>query len=362
MLGLLAMALTAFMIYTLVRNALVGIQLSGEDHYNENVELIIPITTRTEFYLEPWLKSLESFKSLNGRLKIHLLVDGHHPAMVAWQEVSHKLPYVELHSFPMRPEGTYPVPWMINQVAPQIISQVVIIGDAELVPTEGAFLSLSKLVQDKQKPFFVLPQTERISTLGEAVALLNPTLALASVFGFRKYRRNLSHPLMSIAQGWIGMPLKVFKNLDLGSGTYPSWKQAVVRKWDVEKESYGLAFGEKHLKRHYPEDIGIHIQQLKIYWEELWSKGDRTGLWLFALALFIWSFPVICFFSHPFWALAMIALLAIYRFFSKIVFQESLAATILHPIACIVWIGTFIWWGLTGLKSRWGSQGPVKTN
>ena len=180
------------------------------------------------------------------------------------------------------------------------------------------------------------------------------------MIGFKKYRRNLSHPLMSIAQGWIGMPLEVFKHLDLGSSSSPSWKQSIVRRWDGDKQSYGLAFGEKHLKRHYPEDLGIHIQQLKIYWEELWSKGDRTGLWLFALALFIWSFPIVCFFTHPFWALAMIALLAIYRFFSKIVFQESLAATILHPFACVAWIGTFFWSLIAGLKSRGETQGQVK--
>ena len=361
MLGLLAMGLTAFMIYTLVRNALIGIQLNPDDHYSGNIELIIPVTARTEFYLEAWMKSLESIKNLNGRLKIHILVDGHHPAMVAWQELNHKLPYVELHSFPMRPENAAPVPWMIHQISSQIISGVVIIGDAELVPTEAAFTSLSKLVQDKQKAFFVLPQTEHINIIGESIALLNPTLALASVFGFKKYRKNISHPVMSIAQGWIGMPLSVFQKLELGKSTYPSWKQVVVRQWDKDGEAYGLAFGEKLLKRHYPDNLSIHIQQLKIYWEELWSKGDRTGLWLYALALFIWAFPLICFFSHPFWAFGMVGLLAVYRFFSKIVFQESWGAVFLHPFGCIVWIGTFIWWCVTGLKSRYGTQGQVRS-
>lgn len=358
MLGFLVIGLTAFMIFTLVKNALTGTQLRSDETYTGTVELIIPITHRSEFYLEPWLKSLHSFRSLQGRVKIHLLIDGHHPAMTAWEELQHKLPYVELHTFSMRPENTYPVPWMIQQVAHNIAAPVVIIGDAELVAEEAAFISLARLVSEKKKPYFVLPQTIKRTLLGEAVAVLNPTLALASVFGFKKYRRNISHPLISVAQGWIGLPLEKFKALEIGKSSHASWKQSILRQWERERSDYGLAFGEKFLTRYYPEELSIQIQQMKIYWEELWLKGDRKGLWLFAVSLFIWSFPVLCFATHPFWAIISILLLCIYRFFSKVVFQESWLTILLHPIGCVVWIGTFTWWGVSGLKSRYGTQGP----
>ncbi|MFP5384657.1 MAG: hypothetical protein ACLGHN_01165 [Bacteriovoracia bacterium] len=359
MLGLAALALTVIMIYTLVKNALIGTQLSSGDTFAGTIELIIPITSRSEFYLEPWMKNLSYFRELSDKVRIHIIIDGHHPAVSAWQELHQKLPYVELHSFLMRPLGRDAVPWMLEQISPKIQGDVVILGDAELVPTESAFLSISKLVSEKQKPYFVLPQTHRQNILGEAVASLNPTLALASIFGFRKIRRNVSHPLVSIAQGWMAMPLSFFQKFEWSKVNIPSWKEALAKGWDLENKSYILAFGEKHLQRYYPEDLRIQALQLRTYWEELWLKGERTGLVLYLVVLFIWSFPLLFFVSHPFWSLASLLLLILYRFFTKIVFQESWGAMILHPLACIVWLGTFFWWAITGLRTKYAQKRPV---
>lgn len=359
MLGLLALGLTSLMIYTLVKNALIGIQLNTEDKFAGTMELIIPITSRSEFYLEPWIKNLSAFTSFSGHLRIHILIDGHHPAVNAWQELHQKLPYVELHSFLMRPLGREAVPWMIEQIAPQIKGDVVVIGDAELVPTEHAFMSLGHKVSERQKAFFVLPQTHRQNVLGEAVAAINPTLALASIYGFRRIRRNVSHPLVSIAQGWMGMPLSFFQSFDFSKVNIPSWKEALAKGWDLENKTYILAFGEKHLLRYYPEEIKIQLYQLKTYWSELWLKGERTGLVLFLVTLLIWSFPLFFFIWHPLWSIASFLLLILFRFFSKIVFQESWGAMMLHPLACLAWIGTFVWWALTGLNSKYRSRRPA---
>lgn len=352
MLGFLALGLTAVMIYTLVKNALIGTQLGTHDAFHGPVELIIPMNSRSEFFLEPWLKNLNSFHSGHDKIKIHILVDGHHPMSDAWQELHQKLPYVELHSFPLRPLGRESIPWMIEQIAPQIKADVVIIGDAELVADEAAFLSVGHLVSQKQRPYFILPQTAKLSILGEAVALLNPTLALASVYGFRKMRRNFSHPLVSIADGWMGMPLKLFKEFEWDKINISSWKEALAKSWDMENKTYLLSFGEKHLIRYYPENLKIQIQDLVSKWDELWNKGERTGLILFLVILFIWSFPILCLASHPFWAMASLLFLVLYRFFTKIVFQESFSAILLHPVGCLIWLGTFIWWGISGLKTK----------
>lgn len=355
MLGLFVFSITLVMIFTLVKNALTGKQLSSSDTYDGSIELIIPITSRSEFYLEPWMKSLEAFQKLPGNLKIHILIDGHHPAVTAWQELHHKLPYVELHSYLNRPKGTNPTTWMVEQISSKITGSVVIIGDAELVPTEYAFSAVGKYVSLKNRSYFVLPQTAKSNIFGEAIALINPTLALVSVFGFKKFRKNLSHPLMSIAQGWMGMPLATFKQIDFNNIEVVSWKHALAREWDQSGTDYSLAFGERHLRRYYPEDLKVQIRQLKTYWEELWASGDRTGFWLYLTALFIWSFPVIFFASHPFWSIGSLFLLTLYRFFSKIVFQESWGGIFLHPFGCLVWIGTFVWWALTGVKTRYAS-------
>lgn len=356
MLGLVTLGLTVVMIYTLVKNALVGTQLSSEDKYHGTLELIIPITQNSEFYLEPWLHNLSGFQSLQGHVRIHILIDGHHPAMNAWQELHQKLPNVELHSFVSRPLGRNSVPWIIEQISSKITGDVVIIGDAELVPTEHAFMSLGKLVSDKQKAYFVLPQTHKQSLLGETIAVLNPTLALASVFGFRKFRRNVSHPLVSISQGWMGMPLSLFRSFDWSKVNIPSWKEALAKGWDVENKTYILAFGEKHLLRYYPENLQAHVNQLGTLWEELWNKGERTGVWLYLAVLFIWSFPVVCLLTHPFWALGSFLLLILYRFFTKIVFQESWGAMFLHPLGSAIWLGTFLWWGAGSLKKNYGKK------
>ncbi len=353
MLGLLVIGFTVLMIYTLVKNALFGKQLSADDLYTGSTDLIIPITYRSEFYLEPWIKALGTFQS--GQVRIHLLIDGHHPSMTAWHELSQKLPNVELHTFLSRPEGTPAVAWMLEKVAPHIRGEVVIIGDAELVPTAQAFSSLSKLILDKDRPYFVMPQTAKLNLVGESLALLNPTLALASVFGFKKYRRKMTFPLLSVAQGWMGMPLKTFQNLNFAGITQESWKQALTKKWEEVNVDFHLAFGERQLLRFYPEDLKVQIFQMKSYWGDLWNQPDKNGFWLFLVALFIWSFPLLCFFSHPFWSLASFTLLILYRFFSKIVFQESWGAIALHPLACIGWIGTLVWWTIDGAKTKYGS-------
>ncbi len=356
MLGLLALGLTAVMIFTLVKNALIGTQLSAKDSFTGTVELLIPISTHSEFYLEPWVRNLSYMRSVGGQVRIHILIDGHHPAINAWRELNQKIPYVEIHTYLTKPPGREGVPWMIEQIAPMITADVVIIGDAELVPTEEAFASIGKLVSEKQKAYFVLPQTQRLTVVGEAIAAINPTLALASVFGFRRIRRNVSHPLVSIAQGWMGMPSALFRSFDWSKVNIPSWKEALAKGWDVENKSYILAFGERHLLRYYPEDVMVQALQLKTYWEELWRKGERNGLCLYLAVLFIWSFPVFFFLSHPFWSLASLILLVLYRFFTKIVFQESFTSMLLHPVAVVVWVGTFLWWAFEELQLRFGRR------
>lgn len=356
MLGLIVIGLTTFMIFTLVKNALFAKQLSSDDTYSGSIDLLIPIAKDSEFFLEPWLHSLHKLSS--GQINIHILLDAQNPTMDVWDQLKERLPHVTLHIFENRPLGARPIPWLLGNMANKVLSDIVIIGDPELVPTEQAFLSVGKIIQDKKRPVYVIPQTAKISTLGEAIAILNPTLALISVYGFRRLRRNISYPLMSIAQGWMGMPVEVFKRLDLGHSVFASWKEACSKRWDMEGTKYILTFGEKHLQRYYPESASIHIFKMKSYWNELWNLEDKKGFTLYLVALFVWAFPVLFFFSHPFWSFASFILLAMYRFFSKIVFQESIGSLVLHPIGALIWVGTFFWWLIDGLQARWG----LKTN
>lgn len=350
MLGIVALGLTVVMIYTLVKNALVGTQLNKADQFAGSVDLIIPITPQSEFYLEPWKERLQDFQKAN--VNIHILIDGHHHSINAWQQLKEHLPRLEIHSFLMKPEGRKTTPWMIEQVRNKITSDIVIIGDSELVPQEATFLSLGKLVTEKQKSFFVLPQTAKKNILGEAIAVLNPTLALASVFGFKRIRKNISHPLLSISQGYMAMSRESFQNLDWGKININSWKEAIAKAWDIEGKTYLLAFGEKLLQRYYPDDVKTQMRQLYQSWGTLWKHGDRTGLFLYLAVLFLWAYPILCFASNPFSSLGSFLLLILYRFFTKIVFQERWSAMALHFFGALVWVGSFVYWVFLGVKQK----------
>lgn len=351
MLGLLALGLTCVMIYTLVKNALIGHQLSSDEKFSGNIELIIPFPSHSHFFPEPWFQTLNDFK-FSSQIKIHFLVEGHPSSTEALIDLERKFSFIKIHQFLVLPPDREAVPWMLEQIKPKISSEVVIIGDPELVGIEQAFMSIGKLVTDKQKSYFFLPQTAKLNIPGEAIALLNPTLALASVFGFRRIRKNFSNPLLSISQGWMAMPLVRFNEFDWSKVRIGSWKEALAKIWEIENKTYLLAFGEKQLLRYYPRDIKVQIKDLKNYWAHLWNNGERTGFWLFTSALFIWSFPILCMMTHPFWSLGSLVLLTLYRFFTKIVFQESWRAMLLHPLACILWVGTLAWWATSGLKIK----------
>lgn len=343
MLGLLALGLTAIMIFTLVKNALLGKQISKDDTFAGSIELMLPITTTSEFHLEAWQNFLKTSLFIPGQVKVHLLVDGHHSQLQLWQDQKSSLPFLEIHTFAMRPEHVEPVSWMLDQMSSKVQGQIVIIGDSQLVPTAHVFLSIAKTIVEKKRSYFIVPQTMKLNVLGEAVAVLNPTLAFTSFFGPQKWRTNFAHPLLGASQGWMAMDLAVFKDLDFKTIKPLNWKETISRQWETKRKTYHLAFGEKHLLRSYPEDFKGLTLNLKKQWEVLWNKRDKMSFFLFAVSIFIWSFPVVCLMTHPFWAIASFLLLILFRFFSKIVYQESWGSIFLHAIGCVFWIGTFFW-------------------
>lgn len=351
MFGLLALGLICIMIYSLIRNALKGKQLSKTDEYQGTIELLIPIGPRSEFHLEAWIATIPTFSFTPGQLKIHILIDGHHNSLHAWQELKNRLPYLEIHTFTQRPAHVEGSAWMIDQFMPRVSGSVVIVGDSEIVPTGAAFLSVARNVKEKNRSYFVVPQTAQTSLLGESVAVLNTTLAFISVFGQKRWRKNFSHSLLGISSGWMAMPLEIFRALDLKGARFSGWKETIARQWDEQGKDFFLAFGEKQLVRHYPETLGSMATSLVEEWQDLWNKRSKRGFYCFLTILFLWSFPVVFFITHPLWSVPGIMLLVLYRFFSKIVFQESWAAVILHPFGCLYHIMTLLWWGWNQIRA-----------
>lgn len=334
MIGLLALGLTSIMIFTLVKNALFGKQLSKEDQTNAIINLILPLSPSLEVSFEAWQKSITSFRLSSSQLKIHVLIDGAHPSLNSWDQLQKSSSLLTIHHFSMRPTQYSPIPWMLEQITHQIHGQVVIIGDPDLVPTQEALLSTAKNVIENNRSYFVIPQTAKENVMGEAINSLNPTLAFTSFFGFHKWRQNLTHPLLSISEGYMGMSLKDFQEIDFKAMQSSSWKDGISRQWEKCGKNYHLAFGEKLLLRYYQGDFKSLVLRSKNDWGDLWEKKDKSSFWLFLVATFLWSFPFLFLLSHPLQSLASFFLLVLYRFFSKIIFQESWTAIALHPLAC----------------------------
>lgn len=358
MLGLLVIGLTLFMIYTLVKNALFGKQITNSDHFTGTIDLILPIEQGTRFYREEWSRALTHLRGVN--LKIHVLIDGHHPEIESWRAITQMTGLAEVNSFLTRPVDIEAVPWMIQQIYPRLTGDVVIVGDPELVPTEVTFSSLARIVKDKERVYITLPQTAKKNILGEAISLLSPTLAFASFYGFKKFRRTLSHPFLSISEAWLAMPREVFTKIQLNTLKDHSWKVSFMTALENAGVHVFIAFGEKHLIRQYPEFFEDYLRAMRDEWGALWAS-NRKSFWFFVGVMFVWSFPVICLMTHPIWAMVSISLLLLYRFFSKIVFQESWIAVFLHPVASLAWLTTLVWWIATSARANKGTGTIFKT-
>jgi hypothetical protein len=352
MLGLLALGLTCLMIYTLIRNALMGKQLSAHHGPALPVEILLPITQKSHFNAHSWCEALNSSEMGPSGVKIHLLIDGHHPGITQWQEAQKNTAALVIHSFPMRPKDVVPETWMLEQVSPHITAPVVIIADPEIAPLSAAFQSVAQVIADKKRCTFFVPQTAKKKALSEAIALLNPTLAYLSLAGPGRWRSKFAPSLMAMAQGWMAMGQEDFRQIDFTLLGPWHFKEGLARHWKHKNRRLYLGFGEKFLQRQYAENLSDLLLELNQRWQDLWEEKNRSSLWLYLLAVVLWSFPLIFLFTHFFWSIASFGLLVIYRFFTKIIFQESSLAVLLHPVACIFLIGSGLRFFLQNLMSR----------
>lgn len=351
--GLPILFFVIFMIYTLIKNALVSAQLSPRDRFNGKIDLIIPMTENSLFFQNAWLEQLSSKDWPESSFKIHLLfTDSFSKDSKDWLELKENLPFIHIHQMNERPLGKEAVPWMLSQIKDSINGDVVILGDSEVVPTLQAFYSAGNLITEQKKSYFIFPQNYRYSIIQESLTSLNTNLALLSLFGFKRLRRSFSHPLFSLAKGWMCMPSQIFHEMDWKSVNFPNWKECLMKTWDLKNKTFQIAFGEKQLSLHSPKSIENLVISMKENWNNLWSQSDRVTLGLFAMILYIWAYPMLSLFSSPFFAIMIGLLLLIYRIVSKIIFQESWPAIILHPISSLVWPATLVWWAAEALINK----------
>ena len=338
MLGLLALGFTSLMIYTLVKNALFGIQLNKTSSYHGSIDLIIPIASHQEINLEYWEKAIYSYSPLSDQLKIHFLFDGLQPDIEMWKKISSLNKQIKIHHFTQRPPDREPCSWMLDQISSLLDSSLVMITDPQTIPEPEALISLGSFMTEKQIPIYCIPQTAQVSTLGEVIFSLNPTLAFISLFGTKKWRQLFGQSLLGTSEGLLCLDLKLFKEIDFKSVRLTSWKDSVSRKMQESGMQFQIAFGEKYLKRFHSATPQLALEEITKTWEIMWSKNNKSAFWIYLASVFVWSFPVLCLITHPFWSLASFFLLVLFRFFTKIVFQESWTSVALHPLGSGFWV------------------------
>ena len=338
MLGLLALGFTSLMIYTLVKNALFGIQVNKTSSFHGSIELIIPIAPHQEINVEQWEMAINSFTALSDRLKIHFLFDGLQPELETWNKMTSQYSWIKVHHFTQRPKDRESCSWMLDQISQIVDSSLVMITDPQTIPEREALVSLGGFMMEKKMTIYSIPQTAQVSTISEAIFSLNPTLAFISLFGTKKWRKHFGQSLFGISEGLICLDLKLFKEVDFKSVRLTSWKDSVARKMQEQGTQFQIAFGEKFLRRFHAETPQLALEEITQVWEMLWDKSNKSAFWIYLASVFVWSFPILCLITHPFWAMASFFLLVLFRFFTKIVFQESWTSVALHPVGSGFWV------------------------
>jgi hypothetical protein len=331
---IISLALMGWMIFTLVKNAIIGVQLGPKDEYHESLEIILPITGTDYFYAEEWIKRIKTFHLFKqNNLRIHFLMDKHNPQTHILQGLEKDISFIEVHTFTILPENIQIVPWMISQISDQIKGKNVIVGDAEIIPTEEGLRSMAYNCDKHERPLLVLPQMARTHFAGEALESLSPSLALISFLTLSRRAKAYFYPLLEISNCWIIMKLEVFKDISWEKQNLPQWKHCVTHSWETKNIPLKLAFGEKHLTKYYPTPFKEHVNKLFKSTEALWELKNKNGLFLFLIFQFLWFIPIGFLGVYPLWTILGLFLLVLYRFFTKIIFQESWISVALHPIS-----------------------------
>ncbi len=338
---LISLILMSWMIFTIVKNAIIAIQLNPKDHYKDSLELIVPILPEDYFNPEIWKKSFLEFQQLNvNNFRIHFLIEKHHSQSNELENLQKTFPFIEIHFFTTGPENIDAAPWMISQIKDQIKGKFVLLGDPDVIPSEKGLISIAYNLEKFERPLIVLPQVSQQNPIGEALESLGPGVALISLVTIKRKAKYFFYGLIGLSKSWLGMSLSQFKEITWQNHKNFSWKDYLYKHWEYSEAKLKLAFGEKFLIKHYPENYQLHLKSIFKYYQFLWTKGDRNTLFLYFMFQFIWFIPLALFWVYPLWTVAGLILILFYRFFTKIIFQESWISVCMHPISnCLHFVG-----------------------
>lgn len=341
MLGLITLGLMLVMIYGLVSLAVKG-KVANTHAPKSNAKFSVCMILKDQHALTPLqLQHNLEIISRFPQADFLLMVQGVEAEVHAYEEMQKRFPALKVYMVPNHPPVASVSGWMMQELLKLAQGDYIILLHSQLDLDENMIESALNESIHNNKAVYGLAQIKRDFFLAESVFALTPQLLIASLKIPQKWKNSIRLSALTDFTNYFLLlsrtQLKSMGDLDLSS------KGAISTLWQElsNKDELKFMYGERHLARRVPPTRSLIHFEVRQLWTRLLGAKDKTSLILFILALLIWSFPWMFAITHPYWALVGFFLLGIYRFFTKIVFQESWPNIILHPVACVFW-----WYGL----------------
>ncbi len=341
MVGLIALALMIIMIYGLVSLAVRG-KVAGPNAPKANSRFSICMILKDQHALSPLqLEHNLTIVSKYENAEFLLMVQGMEAEVHAYEEMQKRFPSLKVFMVPNHPVVASVSGWMMQELLKLAKGDYLILLHSQLDLDEGMINSAINECQNNAKAIYGLSQMKREFFLAESVFALTPQPIISSLKIPQKWKENIKLLNLTDFTSYFVLlsreQLNSMGNLDLSH----SGAVSEICHQLANKDELRFMYGEKHLTRRIPSTRNLILFEIRQIWNRLINAKDKRSIVLFIVGLLVWSFPWMIAITHPYWALVGFFLLGIYRFFTKIVFQETWPNIILHPLACLFW-----WYGL----------------
>ncbi|GEM_PF-6361644 len=341
MFGLITLGLILVMIYGLVSQAVKG-KVANSSAGKVPGKLSICMILKDQHNLTPLQleNNLKVFSQLPDA-EFLLMVQGIEAEVYAYEELQKRYPVLKVFMVPNHPQVSSVSGWMMQELLKLAKGDYLLLLQPQLDVNLEMINSAMSECAHEEMAVYGLAQVKREFFLAESVFALNPQLIISSLKLPLKWKKNIKLSSLSDFTNYFLLlnrkQLTELGPLDLTqTGPVSSLVDSLMNLQQLK-----LMYGERHLSRRVPQHRSLILFEIRQFWSRLLNSREKTPLILFSIALFVWSFPWLFAATHLYWALVGFALMGIYRFFTKIVFQESWPNLVLHPLACIFW-----WYGL----------------
>lgn len=324
MIGFIFLLLSTRQIYIIIKNGLTSRQIKKASSGQGSLVLIM--IKNSDFIDLDFLQQLALIRSPH---QPTLIIPMDHPQILQLAEQS--IAVVSYDS------STQSAVTMINQLCGKSELESIFVCDFNIVFENDGLFGLEKILVENNGPFCIIPQVHSNNMTIDCLYTLNPNLALISLFSFKRLTRALRRPLLEVSELGLAFRKTDFKDFPENQ----EWKSSLFHGFHTRALGIKLCFGEKFFSVYLASDLKALWQKMGKIWQKAEEAKDYSLPSLLVMCL-IWAFPILFFESHPFYAIAIIFLLLIYRLFTLIIFQENILSIVIHPISSVLWLARFV--------------------